>query len=69
METDTVLAPLVEHVENRPVPLKTVAIMGLGVPYVGSHCEDLLTLLLSAVADDRMLTPGFVAVETGRLQA
>ncbi|KAG1770785.1 hypothetical protein EV702DRAFT_1049235 [Suillus placidus] len=37
-EADTVLALLAEHIEN-------------SIAYVGSHCEDLLTLLL-AVADD-----------------
>jgi 26S proteasome regulatory subunit N1 len=41
-----------EYVENKSVPLKTSAIMGLGLAYVGSHREDLLPLLLPHVADD-----------------
>ncbi|KAG2356849.1 hypothetical protein BDR07DRAFT_1380516 [Suillus spraguei] len=48
----TQLALLAQHVENESVSLKIAAIMGLSVGYAGSHCEDLLTLLLPEVADD-----------------
>jgi hypothetical protein len=50
-EADAALPLLSEHVENKSVPLKTAAIVGLGVAYAGSHPEDLLALLLPAVAD------------------
>ncbi len=51
-EADAAIALLGEQVENKSVPLKTSAIMGLGFAYVGSHREDLVTLLLPHVADD-----------------
>ncbi|KAG1850147.1 hypothetical protein F4604DRAFT_1809232, partial [Suillus subluteus] len=51
-EADAALTLLAEHVESQSAPLKIAAIMGLGVAYAGSHREDLLTLLLPAVADD-----------------
>jgi len=41
-----------EYVDNKSVPLKTSAIIGLGLAYAGSHREDLLALLLPHVADD-----------------
>jgi 26S proteasome regulatory subunit N1 len=73
-EADAALALLAEHVENKSVPLKIAAIMGLGVAYAGSHREDLLNLLLPAVADDGVsmeiaalsaLALGFVFVGSG----
>ncbi|KAJ7441563.1 hypothetical protein FB451DRAFT_1441113 [Mycena latifolia] len=41
-----------EYVDNKSVPLKTSAIMGLGLAYTGSHREDLLQLLIPHVSDD-----------------
>lgn len=51
-EADAALALLGEHVENKSVPLKTAAIVGLGLAYAGSHRDDLCGLLLPHVADD-----------------
>lgn len=51
-EADAALALLGEYVDNKSVPLKTSAIIGLGLAYVGSHREDLLATLLPHVADD-----------------
>lgn len=51
-EADAALALLGEFTENKSVPLKTSAIMGLGLAYAGSHREDLLPFLLPHVADD-----------------
>ncbi|KAL0566802.1 proteasome regulatory particle base subunit, partial [Marasmius crinis-equi] len=51
-ETDAALALLSEHVENKSVPLKTGAIMGLGLAYAGSQREEVLSLLLPFIADD-----------------
>ncbi|KAA1466543.1 hypothetical protein DENSPDRAFT_876606 [Dentipellis sp. KUC8613] len=51
-EADAALALLGGYVENRSVPLKTSAIVGLGLAYAGSHREDLLALLLPLVVDD-----------------
>ena len=51
-DADAALALLAEYVENKSVPLKTSAIMGLGLAYAGSHREDILDLLLPLVADD-----------------
>ncbi|KAG2116267.1 hypothetical protein DEU56DRAFT_932358 [Suillus clintonianus] len=73
-QADATLALLAEHAENKSVPLKISAIMGLGVAYSGSHREDLLTLLLPAVADNgasmeitaiNALSLGFVFVGSG----
>jgi 26S proteasome regulatory subunit N1 len=73
-EADAALALLSEHVENKSVHLKIAAIMGLGVAYAGSHREDLLALLLPAVADEDVsmeiaslsaLALGFVFVGSG----
>ncbi|KAG2038326.1 hypothetical protein BDR03DRAFT_1045606 [Suillus americanus] len=65
-ETDAALVLLAEHVDNQSDPLKTAAITGLGVAYVGSHRKDLITLLLPAVADDSVLALGFVFVGSGK---
>ena len=51
-EADAALALLGEYVENKSVPLKTSAIVGLGLAYAGAHREDLLLLLLPLIADD-----------------
>lgn len=51
-ENDTAKALLGEYVENKSVPLKTGAIVGLGLAYAGSHRRDLAELLLPLVADD-----------------
>jgi len=73
-EADAALALLSEHVENKSVPLKIAAIMGLGVAYAGSHRQDLLELLIPSVVDDSMsmeiaslsaLALGFVFVGSG----
>lgn len=51
-EADAALALLGDHVEGKSVPLKTSAIAGLGLAYVGSQREDLSSLLVPLVADD-----------------
>ena len=56
------------------MPLKSSAIMGLGMAYVGSHREDLLELLQSHISDDDIsmelaslatLALGFIFVGSG----
>jgi 26S proteasome regulatory subunit N1 len=73
-EADAALALLGDYVDNKSIPLKTSAIMGLGPTYTGSHCDDLLSLLLPCVADDGVsmkiaslsaLALGFVFVGSG----
>jgi 26S proteasome regulatory subunit N1 len=49
---DFALSLLGEHTENKSVPLKTSAFMGLALAYTGSHREDLLAYFLPHVADD-----------------
>lgn len=70
-EADAALALLGEHVDNKSAMLKTSAIVGLGLAYVGSQREDLAALLLPLVADDTnsmeiaslaALTLGFIFV-------
>ena len=51
-DADAALALLGEYVENKSVPLKTSAIVGLSFAYAGSQREDILSLLLPLVADD-----------------
>lgn len=51
-ESDPAVALLSEHVESKSVPLKTGAIIGLGLAYVGSQRDDLSTLLLPVAMDD-----------------
>ncbi|KAF8156930.1 armadillo-type protein [Crassisporium funariophilum] len=51
-EGDFALSLLGDYTENRSVPLKTSAFMGLALAYAGSHREDLLPHLLPHVADD-----------------
>ena len=46
------MALLSEYVDNKSVPLKTSAIVGLGLAYAGSQREDLENLLLPIIADD-----------------
>ncbi|KAJ7938131.1 armadillo-type protein, partial [Mycena leptocephala] len=41
-----------KYVDNKSVPLKTSAIMGLALAYAGSHREDLLQLLIPHISDD-----------------
>lgn len=53
-ENDTAKALLGDYVENKSVPLKTGAIVGLGLAYAGSHRKDLADLLLPLIADDAM---------------
>ncbi|RXW17645.1 hypothetical protein EST38_g8208 [Candolleomyces aberdarensis] len=48
-EADAALALLGEYLENKSVPLKTSAIIGLGLAYAGSHREDLVQYLLPLV--------------------
>lgn len=73
-EADAALALLGDYVSNKSVPLKTSAIMGLGLAYAGAHREDLLSLLLPHVADENVsmeiaslsaLALGFVFVGSG----
>ncbi|KAJ7275052.1 armadillo-type protein [Mycena rebaudengoi] len=51
-EADVAKGLIGEYVDNKSVPLKTSAIMGLGLAYAGSHREDLLTLLIPHIADE-----------------
>ncbi|KAJ7755387.1 armadillo-type protein [Mycena maculata] len=51
-EADVAKGLIGEYVDNKSVPLKTSAIMGLGMAYAGSHREDLLQLLIPHVSDD-----------------
>ena len=51
-DADAALALLGEYIENKSVPLKTSAIVGLSFAYAGSQREDILSLLLPLVADD-----------------
>lgn len=53
-EGDFALSLLGEYTENKSVPLKTSAFMGLALAYTGSHREDLLAYLLPHVADDTL---------------
>ena len=46
------MALLSEYVDNKSVPLKTSAIVGLGLAYAGSQREDLQNLLLPTIADE-----------------
>ncbi|KAG5220191.1 proteasome regulatory particle base [Salix suchowensis] len=46
-DADAALALLGDYVENKAVSLKTSAIIGLGLAYVGSHREELLLAALS----------------------
>ncbi|KAJ7933366.1 hypothetical protein B0H13DRAFT_1856138 [Mycena leptocephala] len=51
-EADVATGHIDEYADNKSVPLKTSAIMGLGLAYTGSHREDLLQLLIPHVSDD-----------------
>lgn len=73
-EADAALALLADYLENKSVPLKTSAIVGLGLAYAGSCREDLLALLLQFVADETVsmeiaalasLSLGFIFVSSG----
>jgi 26S proteasome regulatory subunit N1 len=77
-EADTALALLADHLENKSVPLKTAAIVGLSIAYAGSCRQDLLDLLLPFVADDSVtmeiaslatLGVGFIFVGSGNGEA
>lgn len=52
MEADAAAALLSGDVDNKSVPMRTSAITGLGLAYVGTHRDDLLQLLLPHVGDD-----------------
>jgi 26S proteasome regulatory subunit N1 len=73
-EADAAIALLADYLENKSVPLKTSAIIGLGLAYAGSCREDLLAMLLPFIADDAVsmeiaslatLALGFVFVGSG----
>ncbi|KAJ7136028.1 armadillo-type protein [Mycena epipterygia] len=51
-EADVAKGLIGEYVDNKSVPLKTSAIMGLALAYAGSHREDLLQLLIPHISDD-----------------
>ena len=68
------MALLADYVDNKSVPLKTSAIVGLGLAYAGSVREDLQALLLPLVADESLsmeiaslaaLSLGFIYVGSG----
>ncbi|KAJ7770509.1 26S proteasome regulatory complex non-ATPase subcomplex Rpn1 subunit [Mycena metata] len=66
-EADVAKGLIGEYVDNKSVPLKTSAIMGLGLAYAGSHRQDLLQLLLPHVADEAatMEVAGLAALALG----
>lgn len=51
-EADAALALLGEYTENKSVPLKSAAFMGLGLAYCGSHREDIIPYILPHVSDE-----------------
>ncbi|KAF7378402.1 26S proteasome regulatory subunit RPN1 [Mycena sanguinolenta] len=51
-EADVAKGLIGEYGDNKSVPLKMSAIMGLGLAYADSHREDLLQLLIPHVSDD-----------------
>lgn len=68
------MALLAEYVNNKSVPLKISAIVGLGLAYAGSVREDLQALLLPLVGEDGVsmeiaslaaLSLGFIYVGSG----
>ncbi|TEB31795.1 26S proteasome regulatory complex, non-ATPase subcomplex, Rpn1 subunit [Coprinellus micaceus] len=65
-EADAALALLGEYVENKSVPLKTSAIIGLGLAYAGSHRPDLADVLLPLVDSSNTLeVAGLAALALG----
>jgi 26S proteasome regulatory subunit N1 len=73
-EADAALALLSDYLENKSVPLKTSAIVGLGLAYAGACREDILALLLPLVGDESVsmeiaglasLALGFIFVGSG----
>ena len=66
-DVDFALNLLSEYTENKSVPLKTSAFMGLALAYAGSHREEVLALLLPHVADDTvsMEISGMAALALG----
>ncbi|EJT99331.1 26S proteasome regulatory complex non-ATPase subcomplex Rpn1 subunit [Dacryopinax primogenitus] len=53
-EIDAPLALLSEQIENKSVPLRTGAIVGLGFAYASTHRADIMALLLPLVADETL---------------
>ncbi|KAJ7849310.1 26S proteasome regulatory complex non-ATPase subcomplex Rpn1 subunit [Mycena leptocephala] len=51
-EADVAKGLISKYVDNKSVPLKTSAIMGLALAYARSHREDLLQLLIPHISDD-----------------
>lgn len=51
-EADFALNLLSDYTENKSVPLKSSAFMGLALAYTGSHREEVLALLLPHISDD-----------------
>ncbi len=51
-DSDVALGLLTDYVDNKSVPLKTSAFMGLAMAYAGSHREEVYSLLITFVADD-----------------
>ncbi|KAI0312775.1 26S proteasome regulatory complex non-ATPase subcomplex Rpn1 subunit [Amylostereum chailletii] len=66
-DADAALALLGEQIDNKSVPLKTSAIVGLGLAYAGSHREDILAMLIPFVADEEvsMEIAGLAALAIG----
>ena len=62
-EADAALALLSSDVDNKSVPLRTGAVMGLGVAYAGSHREEILQLLLPSISDES-LTLEVISINT-----
>ncbi|KAG8688769.1 proteasome regulatory particle base subunit, partial [Ceratobasidium sp. 423] len=53
-ETDAVIALLADYVENKSVPLRTCASIGIGIAYAGAYRQSLAELLLPLVADETL---------------
>jgi 26S proteasome regulatory subunit N1 len=73
-EADAAFALLEEHVDSNSVPIRTSAIMGIGIAYAGAGRLDILEKLLPIISDTGIsmeisslaaLAVGFIFVGTG----
>ncbi|KDN45708.1 hypothetical protein RSAG8_04792, partial [Rhizoctonia solani AG-8 WAC10335] len=51
---EALIALLADYVENKSVPLRTCASMGIGIAYAGAYRQSLAELLLPLVADETL---------------
>ena len=70
-EADAAMALLAEYVDNKSVPLKISAIVGLGLAYAGSVREDLQALLEArpAASSGSTADDGRLAALEARIEA